>query len=317
MPCKITKIYLLLSLINSLLTEQVRRYSVYICWKIKIVQLLTTISETISFIENLKKKGGKIGFVATMGSLHDGHISLVNRSLEENDYTAVSIFVNPTQFNENKDFTSYPRNLQADMDILKPFPIDLVFAPPESEIYPEKDTRIFDFGGLDVLMEGKHRPGHFNGVAQVVSKLFTILKPDRAYFGEKDFQQLAIIRKITMDLELPVEIIGCPIIRESDGLAMSSRNRLMNSEQRASAVNISRALSSAREQAGKLPVEELIRKTVLELDSDPSIKTEYFDIVDAVSLQRIAEWSFQGPIRGCIAARIGAIRLIDNMDFSS
>jgi pantoate--beta-alanine ligase len=280
------------------------------------LKLLTGISETLKFVEKLKNGGGNLGFVATMGSLHDGHISLVNQSLEKNSFTAVSIFVNPTQFNENKDFKSYPRDLQSDLDILKPLPVDLVFAPSESEIYPEPDTRKFDFGGLDKVMEGKHRPGHFNGVAQVVSKLFNILKPDRAYFGEKDYQQLAIIRKITRDLQLPVEIIACPIIRESDGLAMSSRNRLLNDKERESAANISRALFSASDRAGSLSPGELIRNTILDLDSDHLIETEYFDIVDSESLRSISDWSYPGPIRGCIAAKIGHVRLIDNMDFS-
>ena len=182
------------------------------------MELTRTIQEVSPVVERLTGNAGSLGLVPTMGSLHEGHISLINRSFEENPHTVVSIFVNPTQFNDKKDFESYPRNLDEDLGILEELGVDLVFAPGERDIYPEPDTRVFDFGGLDRVMEGKFRPGHFNGVAQVVSKLFGILHPEVAYFGEKDFQQLAIIRRMVARLKIPVRITGCPIVREPDGL---------------------------------------------------------------------------------------------------
>ena len=252
-----------------------------------------------------------------MGSLHDGHISLVKRSIEENNSTVVSIFVNPTQFNENQDFNSYPRNMKEDLEILERFPVDLVFAPTSREIYPEPDTSRFDFGRLDSIMEGKHRPGHFNGVAQVVSKLFGIIEPDYAYFGEKDFQQLAIIRKLVDEMNLPVRIIGCPIIREADGLAMSSRNKLLSPDERKSAARISQALFRAKEEAGHIPVEVLIEQTIQYVHQDPRLKVEYFEIVDERNLDPVRNWTENHRKIGCIAVQIGSVRLIDNMDFSS
>jgi len=251
-----------------------------------------------------------------MGSLHDGHISLVSRSIAENNFTAVSIFVNPTQFNEGQDFESYPRNLEDDLEILRQYPVDLVFVPPAKEIYPEPDIRVFDFGGLDRTMEGQHRPGHFNGVAQVVSRLFDIVEPEKAYFGEKDFQQMAIIRKIVEKLRLPVSIIGCPIVREADGLAMSSRNKLLSAEERKSAARIPKGLSIAKSKSGKLPVRQLIDQIIRLLQQDPNLKVEYFEIVDGLNLKPISSWTHNQNIRGCIAVKTGKVRLIDNMDFS-
>ena len=200
------------------------------------------IDETRKFLSVFRKQGKSIGLVPTMGALHEGHLSLIDASLRSNDITVISIFVNPTQFNDRKDFEKYPRDLDKDLELIRLKGCDLVFAPSEEEIYPEKDTRVFDFGTLDKYMEGKYRPGHFNGVAQIVSRLFDIIEPDRAYFGEKDFQQLVIIKNLVQQLNLPVEIVPCPIIRESDGLAMSSRNRLLTPEQRKSASKISKVL---------------------------------------------------------------------------
>ena len=280
------------------------------------MKLVRTISETRSLIKTLKKETGSLGFVPTMGALHDGHISLVRKSIEENDISLVSIFVNPTQFNVNQDFELYPRNLEEDMNILEKYPVDMVFAPSATEIYPEPDTREFDFGRLDKIMEGKHRPGHFNGVAQVVSKLLEIVDPDNAYFGKKDFQQLAVIRKLVENLRLPVQIRGCRIIRESDGLAMSSRNKLLSSEERKSAARISGALLKAREGAGMLPIEELREETIKYLQQDPRLKVEYFEIVDVKHLEPILNWNEKSRKIGCIAVQIGKVRLIDNMEFS-
>ncbi|MFC2112569.1 pantoate--beta-alanine ligase [Bacteroidota bacterium] len=280
------------------------------------MKLSKNISESRSLVKILKNDTGTVGLVPTMGSLHEGHISLINKSTEENDITVVSIFVNPTQFNEKQDFDSYPRNLDEDLKILDSYPVDFVFAPPSEEIYPEPDTRVFDFGGLEFIMEGKYRPGHFNGVAQVVSRLFEIIDPDRAYFGEKDFQQMAIIRKIVQDLKLPVEVIGCRTIREEDGLAMSSRNKLLSPDERKSAAKIPEALKRAKKQAGKIPVQEIIEQTIHYLNQDPQLKTEYFEIVDEKLLQPVDSWAEKGPKRGCIAVKIGKVRLIDNIDFS-
>lgn len=279
------------------------------------MKLARTVNDARSMVSELKSGMGSFGLVPTMGALHRGHISLIERSVADNEKTGVSIFVNPTQFNEKQDFESYPRNLDEDLEILNEFHVDLVFAPSPEEIYPDPDTRNFDFGGLDRVMEGVHRPGHFNGVAQVVSRLFEILSPDRAYFGEKDFQQLAIIRKMTGDLGLPVELIGCPIIREEDGLAMSSRNKLLTAEERSSATRLSAALYRAKERAGNTDPGELIRETLNYLNEDPLIETEYFEIVDA-RLEPVEAWREGHPLRACLAVKIGKVRLIDNIEFS-
>jgi pantoate--beta-alanine ligase len=276
-----------------------------------------TIQEARKQLIFLRREEGSLGFVPTMGALHEGHLSLIRRSVKENQFTAVSIFVNPTQFNEPRDFDQYPRNLERDLEIMASLPIDLVFVPETSEIYPEPDTRVFDFGGLDRTMEGLHRPGHFNGVAQVVSKLFEIIRPDRVYFGEKDFQQLAIIRAMVRQLDIPVEIIGCPTIREADGLAMSSRNKLLTPEQRAAATLISKALLRARELAGTLPVDKLQKKITNLLSEHPLLKVEYFTIVDREHLQPVRDWSEAGATIGCVAVKIGTVRLIDNINISS
>ncbi len=263
----------------------------------------------------LARAEGKIGFVPTMGALHAGHASLVRRCRAENDQVVVSVFVNPTQFNDPTDLKNYPRTLDADLALLEQVGADWVYAPTVEDIYPEPDMRQFDFGGLDQVMEGACRPGHFNGVGQVVSRLLTIVKPDVAYFGEKDFQQLAIIRYMVRQLNLPVRIEGCPIVREEDGLALSSRNRLLTPEHRAAAPLICRALQAGAAQAGKLPVEEVRQLIRQMIDADPLLEVEYVSIVDNDTLQEITEWT-SAPLRVCVAVRAGAIRLIDNMDMS-
>lgn len=258
---------------------------------------------------------GKIGFVPTMGALHEGHASLVRRCRAENDQVVVSVFVNPTQFNDPTDLKNYPRTLDADVALLEKVGADWVYAPTVEDIYPEPDTRQFDFGGLDQVMEGACRPGHFNGVGQVVSRLLTIVKPDVAYFGEKDFQQLAIIRYMVRQLNLPVRIEGCPIVREADGLALSSRNRLLTPEHRAAAPMICQALQAGVAQAGKWPVAEVRRLIEQKIASSPLLEVEYVNIVDNDTLQEITDWT-SAPLRVCVAVRAGAIRLIDNMDIS-
>jgi pantoate--beta-alanine ligase len=279
------------------------------------MKIIRTISELKQELSALRNDGKSIGFVPTMGALHQGHASLVRRSVEENGATAVSVFVNPTQFNDKNDLKNYPRNLQADCELLQSIGADIVFAPEVEEMYPEPDTRTFSFAPLDTVMEGGCRPGHFNGVAQIVSKLFYAVEPDKAYFGEKDFQQLAIIREMVRQLNIPVKIMGCPIVRENDGLALSSRNMLLSAEERERALTISRSLFASLEYAKshtlaetKAFVEDAINKT-------EGLQLEYYQIVDGNTLQEIDEWSDSNYIVGCIALFCGKIRLIDNIKY--
>jgi pantoate--beta-alanine ligase len=279
------------------------------------MKVIRTISELKEELSTLRNDGKSIGFVPTMGALHQGHASLVKRSVEENDVTAVSVFVNPTQFNDKNDLKNYPRNLQADCELLQSIGADIVFAPEVEEMYPEPDTRTFSFAPLDTVMEGGCRPGHFNGVAQIVSKLFYAVEPDKAYFGEKDFQQLAIIREMVKQLEIPVKIIGCPIVRESDGLALSSRNMLLSDEERQRALTISRSLFASLEFAKTHTLAET--KTFVEdaINSTEGLQLEYYQIVDGNTLQEIAKWEDSDYIVGCIALFCGKIRLIDNIKY--
>jgi len=269
----------------------------------------------IKKIESLKKQNLSIGFVPTMGALHEGHMSLIQQSVNRNNVTICSIFVNPTQFNNPDDLLKYPRDLNADLKSLEKQNCTIVFTPSEKEMYPEKDTRIFDFEGLDIVMEGKFRPGHFNGVGQIVSKLFEIVKPDRAYFGLKDFQQLAIIKLLERKYQshLNIEIVPCEIIRESDGLAMSSRNVRLNSEQRKSSALISKTLFSAQQKMNDYSVENIKKIVVNDINADKNLKVEYLDIVDSNSLQSIEKWEDSNDRRACIAVNVGEIRLIDNV----
>jgi pantoate--beta-alanine ligase len=227
----------------------------------------------------------------------------------------VSIFVNPTQFNNKHDLETYPRNLEADIKLLQSAGCDVLFAPSESEIYPEPDTRRFDFGTLDKVMEGAYRPGHFNGVAQVVSRLFNIIKPTRAYFGEKDFQQLAIIREMVKQYNVPVEIVGCPIAREEYGLALSSRNQRLSAEGKAAALSISKALFGSVYLKNEKSVSELKAWVIDKINSDPMLEVEYFDIVDALSLESIENWDETDNAVGCVTVYCGDVRLIDNIQY--
>ena len=255
-----------------------------------------------------------IGFVPTMGALHTGHISLVERCRRENGVTVASIFVNPAQFNDKSDLANYPRTLEEDLDKLSSVGCDFVFTPSVEEMYPEEDTRVFDFGMLDKVMEGAYRPGHFNGVAQIVSKLFDAVQPDRACFGEKDFQQLAIIRRMVAMMNYPVQITGCPIVREADGLAMSSRNMRLTSGQRQNAAVIFRTLTESREKIGAMPLDELKQWVINQIDSTPELKTEYFEIVDRDTLQSVPQYK-ENALQGCIAVHAGSVRLIDNVAY--
>ena len=257
-------------------------------------------------------RNSRTGFVPTMGALHAGHISLVKQCRRENAVTVASIFVNPTQFNNKSDLANYPRTLEEDLHKLSSVGCDIVFVPSVEEMYPQKDTRVFDFGMLDKIMEGAYRPGHFNGVAQIVSKLFDAVQPGRAYFGEKDFQQLAIIRRLVVMTNIPVQIIACPIIRESDGLAMSSRNMRLTPEQRKSAPAIARTLFACKEKIGTMPLDELKKWVVEQIDCISGLKTEYFDIVDRDTLQPVTQYK-EEALQGCIAVHAGDVRLIDNI----
>ena len=279
------------------------------------MQVVKHINELRSAVNAARKTGNIVGFVPTMGALHAGHISLVEQAGNQSDFVVVSIFVNPTQFNQKSDLERYPRTLSSDLELLGKSPCQLVFAPEVEEVYPEPDTRQFQFGELETVMEGKFRPGHFNGVAQVVSRLFELVNPDKAFFGLKDFQQLAIVKALVTQLDLKLEIVPCEIVREPDGLAMSSRNMLLSPAQRESAAVISQTLFEARNLAGQLSVEELKCRVAEKIDSMPFLKTEYFEIVDDTTLQPVAGWSDPVNKVGCIAVHCGEIRLIDNIVF--
>jgi pantoate--beta-alanine ligase len=277
------------------------------------MQLFHTIDTLQKALLKDKAENKTLGFVPTMGALHQGHIELVKRSVLENDVSIVSIFVNPTQFNDKNDLINYPRTLDADCDLLRPVACNYVFAPTEEEIYPEPNTRQFEFGALATVMEGRFRPGHFNGVAQVVSRLFDIVQPDRAYFGEKDFQQLAIIRKMVEQLKLNIRIIPYPIVREKDGLAMSSRNKRLTENQRKEAVLISKTLFKSKELRKDYTVENLKLWVADAINCSPELQVEYFDIVDGTTLQSIEKWEDTDYPVGCIAVFAGEVRLIDNI----
>ena len=255
----------------------------------------------------------KIGFVPTMGALHAGHRSLVERARQECEVVVVSVFVNPTQFNDKEDLRRYPRTPEADMAILEAAGADYVFMPTVEEVYPEPDTRIFDFGLIDKVMEGATRPGHFNGVAQVVSRLFDMVNPAKAYFGEKDFQQIAVIKAMVDQLKLDVEIVECPIIRDTDGLALSSRNTLLTPEHRAAAPHIYQTLKQCAAKSAELTPAQLTEWVIKEVEQNPLLKVIYFQAVDALTMQQVSDWEQSNRIQGCIAVQAAQIRLIDNV----
>lgn len=264
------------------------------------------------------RKGGKeIGLVPTMGALHAGHASLVKRSVKENNVTVVSVFVNPTQFNDKNDLKNYPRDLEADCNLLESAGADYVFAPAVDEVYPDADNRQFSFPPVDTVMEGAHRPGHFNGVCQVVSRLFYIVQPTRAYFGEKDFQQIAVIKAMVKSLGIGVQIVDCPIVREEDGLALSSRNQLLSPEERKIAVNISKTLKKSLTFAANNSVETTQKFVVETINAIDGLEVQYYQIVDGNSLQPVENWDDSSYIVGCITVFCGKtpIRLIDNIKY--
>lgn len=277
------------------------------------MKLIQTIDELQKELEILRNEGKTIGLVPTMGALHEGHASLVRRAVVENDVVVVSDFVNPTQFNDPNDLLKYPRTLDADCELLEREGAKIVFAPSVDEMYPEPDTRQFSYAPLDTVMEGKYRPGHFNGVCQIVSKLFMIVGPDRAYFGEKDFQQLAIIREMVKSLEMPVQIVGCPIVREFDGLALSSRNARLSDVERKQALNISKTLFDSGKFAENHSVVETQQMVENAIRNADGLELEYFEIVDGNTLQKITAWEDTNYAVGCITVFCGDVRLIDNI----
>ena len=279
------------------------------------MKIVSSIKDLKNFLALEREKGKKVGLVPTMGALHAGHISLVKRCVAENDICVVSDFVNPTQFNDKHDLETYPRTLDADCALLEPVGCDYVFAPSVAEMYPEPDTRVFNLGPVAEVMEGPRRPGHFNGVAQVVSKLFYKVEPDNAYFGEKDFQQIAVIREMVRQLNLPVHIVDCPIQREADGLALSSRNTRLTPEQRQKAPVIARTLKESTTFVPAKSVQEVIDYVVNTINQVPEMEVEYFEIVDGNTMQPIQNWSDTTYPVGCITVYCGEVRLIDNIKY--
>ena len=279
------------------------------------MEVITKIADLQRKIAEIRAKDGTVGLVPTMGALHNGHLELVKRCVAENSICVVSVFVNPTQFNDKNDLLHYPRTLDADCRLLESAGCAIAFAPEVEEMYPVEDTRVFNLGTVAEVMEGKYRPGHFNGVAQIVSKLFDAVQPDRAYFGEKDFQQIAVIRSMVKLLNFPVEIVACPIGREDDGMALSSRNLRLTPQQRKNAVSISQTLFKSRTFAEQHSVAETIDYVVSTLNSVPDLDVEYFEIVNGNTLLSVNDWSDSDYIVGCITVYCGEVRLIDNIAY--
>jgi len=273
------------------------------------MKIFKTISELKTEIANNRKTNKP-----TMGALHEGHISLLKQCKTHSDISVVSIFVNPTQFNNPEDYVKYPVTLDSDIAMLEEIKCDILFNPSEKEMYPEKDNRIFNFGALETTMEGSFRPGHFNGVAQIVSKLFDAVTPDYAFFGEKDFQQLAVIKSLVKQQNYNIKIIACPIIREKDGLAMSSRNVRLSEKERQESINISKELFNSKDYSKKYSVEETIKKVISEINKFETMKVEYFEIFDPETFLPIKNWTKNA--QACIAVNVGNVRLIDNISYA-
>lgn len=281
------------------------------------MKVLHTIQDLKAELKAYRNEGKSVGLVPTMGALHAGHASLVERSVRENDVTVVSVFVNPTQFNDKNDLAKYPRTLEKDCELLEEKGATIAFAPSVEEVYPEPDTRVFSYPPTDEVMEGGFRPGHFNGVCQVVSKLFLMVEPDKAYFGEKDFQQIAVIKRMVEDLKFPLEICPCPIVREESGLALSSRNSLLTAEEKDIAVNISKTLFASLDFAKDHSLEETKLWVVDTLNGIDGLEVQYYEIVDGTSLASLKEWEDSEDVVGCITVFCGQIpvRLIDNIRY--
>lgn len=279
------------------------------------MEIIRTVAELKAKLDEARTRG-TIGLVPTMGALHAGHLSLIERARRENDTVVVSVFVNPTQFNNPTDLATYPRTEEADAALLENAGVDYAFMPSVEEVYPEPDNRQFDLGPVAEVMEGAMRPGHFNGVAQVVSKLFRFTEPTRAYFGEKDFQQIAVIRKMAqLEGFNDLEIVDCPIKREADGLAMSSRNVRLTPEQRSIAPAISLVLKASLVKARELSLADTKKWVIDTINAFPYMNVEYYEIVDAATMQPIGEWSDSATPVGCITVFCGDVRLIDNIKY--
>lgn len=281
------------------------------------MHIVKTVPELLAIVEKWKEEGRKIGLVPTMGALHPGHLSLVKRSREDNDVTVVSLFVNPTQFNNKEDLATYPRNEEEDFRLLAREGVDLAFAPKVEEIYPSgaAQEKEYALGHAEKVMEGEHRPGHFQGVAQIVDRLFRLCRPDRAYFGMKDFQQIIIIKNMIASEGLDVEIVACPIVRDANGLALSSRNQLLSPEGKRLAPEIHKTLADSVEYSNCHTVEETRRHVLALLNAIDGFSVEYFSIVDGETLIPIEEWEEAQYVVGCITVYVGKIRLIDNIEY--
>lgn len=281
--------------------------------------IIHSVQELKQLVSAAKSAGKTVGLVPTMGALHEGHASLIDRSVKECDTTVVSVFVNPTQFNDPNDLNHYPRTLDADCRLIEERGGDIVFAPSVEEIYPAPDTRVFSYPPIDTVMEGAKRPGHFNGVCQIVSKLFEMTTPDRAYFGEKDFQQIAVIRAMMKDLGFDFKLVACPIVREESGLALSSRNALLSEDERETAASIGKVLFESRRQMADRDVRATHDFVVNALNAIDGLEVEYFDIVNADTLQPIAAWDEAQRVQGCITVFCGKrpVRLIDNIAYKA
>lgn len=282
------------------------------------MEIIRTVDGLRRRVAEARAEGKSVGLVPTMGALHAGHISLVDRARKENDLVVVSVFVNPTQFNNAEDLATYPRTEEADCAKLEQAGVDVAFIPSVEEVYPEPDTRVFDLGPVAEVMEGAMRPGHFNGVAQIVSKLFAIVSPDRAYFGEKDFQQIAVIRRMVELEGFDLEVVDCPICREADGLAMSSRNTRLTPEQRQIAPAIHRALEESLGFARTHTLAETKKQVIDQINACPHMEVEYYDIVDPLTMQPLENWqdAENGSPVGCITVYCGKVRLIDNIKYN-
>lgn len=280
------------------------------------MEILNTVAEVREFVSRCKSEHKSVGYVPTMGALHDGHMSLVRQALNTCDVCIATVFVNPTQFNDPKDLETYPRTFEADAEKLKAAGTHAVFYPTVQEVYPTRDERIFNVGAVAEVMEGAYRPGHFNGVMQVVSRFFDIIKPDKAFFGEKDFQQIAVIRAMVRDLGLSVQILACPIVREADGLALSSRNVRLTPENRSRAPQIHRVLMESVSMMDTQTPEQVKAWVIAQLDAVPEMRVEYYEIVDGISLQSVRKWSDSPHVVGCITVYCGDVRLIDNIHYT-
>lgn len=281
------------------------------------MKIIDTVAALQLAVTEAKQQGLSVGLVPTMGALHEGHASLIRQCVAENQLTVVSVFVNPTQFNDPKDLQHYPRTFEADAQLIASLGGDIVFAPSVEEIYPQEDKRVFSYPPIDTVMEGARRPGHFNGVCQIVSKLFEMVSPDKAYFGEKDFQQIAVVRAMMRDLGYKFQLVPCPIVRETSGLALSSRNALMSEDERVLATNIYRTLRESVVFSQAHTVEETQQFVVNQLNALEGLEVEYYEIVNGETLQTVTSWEDAAQIQGCITVFCGArpVRLIDNISY--